>query len=91
MQIRGGLAASAVALPRRRDLTSALHRILGVRLVNIRSILLAGLLSTAAGAALAQTPAEMHEAATVLDTHFDTPANFGAVGMLSLNDARIHL
>ncbi len=80
MQIRGGLAASAVALPRRRDLTSALHRILGVRLVNIRSILLAGLLCTAAGAALAQTPAEMHEAATVLDTHFDTPANFGAEG-----------
>ncbi|HMO41873.1 MAG TPA: membrane dipeptidase [Phenylobacterium sp.] len=31
-------------------------------------------------AALAQTPREMHEAAIVLDTHFDTPANFSAPG-----------
>lgn len=48
--------------------------------MKIRSILLAGLLSTVAGAALAQTPAQMHEAAIVLDTHFDTPANFAARG-----------
>lgn len=34
----------------------------------------------AASAAHAQTPAQMHEQAIVLDSHFDTPANFSARG-----------
>lgn len=37
-------------------------------------------LAAAAGAAHAQTPAQMHDQAIVLDSHFDTPANFSARG-----------
>ncbi len=37
-------------------------------------------LAAAAGVAHAQTPAQMHEQAVVLDSHFDTPANFSAPG-----------
>ena len=46
-----------------------------------RRALLASLIALSApAAALAQSAAEMHEAAIVLDTHFDTPANFSAPG-----------
>ncbi|MDP1875822.1 dipeptidase [Phenylobacterium sp.] len=46
-----------------------------------RRALFASILFLAAtGAAHAQTPAQMHEQAIVLDTHFDTPANFGVSG-----------
>ena len=46
-----------------------------------RRALLASLLVLAsAGAAHAQTPAQMHDQAIVLDSHFDTPANFSARG-----------
>lgn len=45
-----------------------------------RALLASLLVLAAAGAAHAQTPAQMHEQAIVLDTHFDTPANFSASG-----------
>ncbi|MDO8901943.1 MAG: dipeptidase [Phenylobacterium sp.] len=47
-----------------------------------RRALLASFLVLAASGAHAQapTPAQMHERAIVLDTHFDTPANFSARG-----------
>lgn len=52
--------------------------------MKIHSLLLAGLLASAATAAFAQTaapdPKTMHEQAVVLDTHFDTPANFSLPG-----------
>ncbi|WP_333586636.1 dipeptidase [Phenylobacterium sp.] len=45
-----------------------------------RALLASLIVLSLPAAALAQTPREMHEAAIVLDTHFDTPANFSAPG-----------
>ena len=45
-----------------------------------RALFASLLVLAAAGAAHAQTPAQMHDQAIVLDSHFDTPANFSARG-----------
>ena len=61
--------------------------------MKIHSFLLAGLLASAASLAFAQAPATdpkaMHEQAVVLDTHFDTPANFALPGW-SIMDRHDH-
>jgi membrane dipeptidase len=61
--------------------------------VSLRTCLIAVLLATAATPAFAQTAAEraLHESLIVLDTHFDTPANFGRAGwnMMDRHDVRV--
>ena len=61
--------------------------------MTLRTCLIAALLACAAVPALAQTQAEraLHESLIVLDTHFDTPANFSREGwnIMDRHDVRV--
>ena len=61
--------------------------------MTLRTCLIAALLACAAVPALAQTQAEraLHESLIVLDTHFDTPANFSREGWNNMDrhDVRV--
>jgi membrane dipeptidase len=61
--------------------------------LSLRTCLIAVLLASAAAPALAQTAAEraFHESLIVLDTHFDTPANFSREGwnIMDRHDVRV--
>jgi len=48
--------------------------------VSVRICLIALAFAASGGAAAAESPAKIHEGLIVLDTHFDTPANFGRPG-----------